>query len=209
MTVLEKGLSFVPTTKPHFFETKIELQRFFRRIRLSNFYRDKPRQSPCTTTVFRPPSSFTPPSNAMPVEILTFEKMVLKDVETLSKGRDYTRFNLTYEENMALQDLKQRRDVVIKAADKGGGIVLQDIDNYKREIRRQLSDQDCYKARANAVLKKAGINTSGPQMFVEPAQFPVKELRFAIQHHLYLLLHSPIQDDVEILHGFEVDRTSS
>ncbi|KAJ1159325.1 hypothetical protein NDU88_011992 [Pleurodeles waltl] len=94
---------------------------------------------------FRPPSSFTPPSTTMPVEILTFEKMVLKDVETLSKEMNYIKFNLTYGENMALQGLKQRRDVIIKAADKGGGIVLQDIDNYKQEILRQLSDQDCYK----------------------------------------------------------------
>ncbi|KAJ1219193.1 hypothetical protein NDU88_006764 [Pleurodeles waltl] len=154
LTVLEKGLSYSPITRPDFFEIKIELQRFFRCIRLSNFYKDNPVQSPCSTTEFRPPSFFYPSFNRHAGEILTFEKMVLKDVETLSKGRNYTRFNFTYEENMALQGLKQRRDVVIKAADKVGGIVLQDIGNYKQEILRQLSDQDCYKTSTTDPTKQ-------------------------------------------------------
>ncbi|KAJ1201273.1 hypothetical protein NDU88_005086 [Pleurodeles waltl] len=81
----------------------------------------------------------------MPVEILTFEKMVLKDIESLSTKRSYVKFNLTYDENIGLKDLREKHDIVIKAAVKGGGIVSQDIKDYQHEILRQLSDKNCYK----------------------------------------------------------------
>ena len=38
----------------------------------------------------------------------------------------------------ALKDLKSRQDIIIKPADKGGQIVLQDRTNYVLEATRQL-----------------------------------------------------------------------
>ena len=46
---------------------------------------------------------------------------------------------------MALQDLKTRDDIIITKADKGGAVVVQDVGDYIKEARRELSDEIFYK----------------------------------------------------------------
>ena len=48
--------------------------------------------------------------------------------------------NLTPGERASLISLRQRTDVVIKPADKGGAVVVWDRNLYKQEAERQLSD---------------------------------------------------------------------
>lgn len=43
-----------------------------------------------------------------------------------------------------IQSLIRRKDLVIRPADKGGGVVLQTKDNYLKEIKRQLQDESTY-----------------------------------------------------------------
>ncbi|KAJ1128634.1 hypothetical protein NDU88_007009 [Pleurodeles waltl] len=63
---------------------------------------------------------------------------------------NYVKYNLSYEENLAL---KKKHDIAIKAADKGGGIVLQDLKDYKHEILSQLSDKNCYREIGSDPMK--------------------------------------------------------
>ena len=44
----------------------------------------------------------------------------------------------------ALKSLKKRKDIVIKAADKGGAVVVWRADLYQKEALRQLSDTSFY-----------------------------------------------------------------
>lgn len=53
--------------------------------------------------------------------------------------------HLNKAEKLALQNLKSNRDLVIRSADKGGGIVLQNYGNYEMEAQRILSDKEYYK----------------------------------------------------------------
>ena len=57
----------------------------------------------------------------------------------------FTKFsNLSSEEWSALKSLKKRKDIVIKAADKGGAVVVWRADLYQKEALRQLSDTSFY-----------------------------------------------------------------
>ena len=52
--------------------------------------------------------------------------------------------NLSTEEWAALKSLSKRKDVVIKAADKGGAAVVWRTDLYRQEAFRQLSNTSFY-----------------------------------------------------------------
>ena len=66
-------------------------------------------------------------------------------ISTKLKFNRYTKFsNLSSEEWSALKSLKKRKDIVIKAADKGGAVVVWRADLYQKEALRQLSDTSFY-----------------------------------------------------------------
>ena len=53
--------------------------------------------------------------------------------------------NLTYKGHTAMEELAKRKDLIIANADKGGVVVITDIDSYFKEANRQLSDTASYK----------------------------------------------------------------
>ena len=57
--------------------------------------------------------------------------------------------NLTKTEIDALQQLSQRNDIIIKKADKGGVVVITDVDYYIRESNQQLNKTNFYKKIPN------------------------------------------------------------
>lgn len=79
-SLLSKGLSYVPTTHPNVLELQTELLSFFHRIRLHTYFLLNPSPTSLTNTPLHPPSTFSPVANMIPGEVLTFEKMVIKDV---------------------------------------------------------------------------------------------------------------------------------
>lgn len=52
--------------------------------------------------------------------------------------------NLTTKEKLALQNLSENLYIIIKPADKGGRIVIQDQEDYLQEAKRLLSDKNTY-----------------------------------------------------------------
>ena len=62
--------------------------------------------------------------------------------------------NLTKGEQKALEELSKRDDITITNADKGGVIVIMDIDKYISEPQRQLNDENNYKKlQADPILQ--------------------------------------------------------
>ena len=66
------------------------------------------------------------------------------DINKLKFNRNTKFSNLSSEEWSALKSLKKRKDIVIKAADKGGAVVVWRADLYQKEALRQLSDTSFY-----------------------------------------------------------------
>ena len=48
-------------------------------------------------------------------------------------------------EQKAMEELAKRKDIIITNADKGGAVVIMDVEKYINEANRQLSDKRNYK----------------------------------------------------------------
>lgn len=152
LSVLNKGLSFVPTTQPNDFDIKVDLFKFFRSIRLREFFattQSSPSQlnwvtpepsNSHTQTLFRPKSDFTPPVNRN-ASIETFCRLVDQDATELLKTKHKFNIhsNLSSEEKKALKDLQTDKSIIIKPADKGGAIVVLNRSDYVNECEKQLT----------------------------------------------------------------------
>ena len=53
--------------------------------------------------------------------------------------------NLTKEERLALNSLRDDTSIIIKEADKGSGVVVWDRKDYLKEAEKQLGDKETYK----------------------------------------------------------------
>ena len=52
--------------------------------------------------------------------------------------------NISYKERQALAELSKTQNIIIKPADKGSAVVIQNLDDYINEGLRQLSDPNFY-----------------------------------------------------------------
>ena len=72
---------------------------------------------------------------------------VKTELQDQIKNNNYTnkKSNLTPGEKEALARLREREDIIISKADKGGAVVIQDIQAYIAEANRQLKDTEFYR----------------------------------------------------------------
>lgn len=79
-----------------------------------------------------------------------FRKLVLQDLDAqkLKKVSDPIHIKRGY------KTLTKRKDIVIRPADKGGGVVIQSKEQYQEEINRQLQDETtCTKLLGNPTIQ--------------------------------------------------------
>ena len=156
-SVLEKGLNYIPTRKHcDEYTAKADCEKFYRRLRLKAHFSSNQEsremdtsQTPVLSvdTTFdslKPKTSnWTPP----PGRFGSLDYYISKcrsEVNKLNFKRHLVTDNLTPGERAALISLRQRPDIVIKPADKGGAVVVWDRNLYKQEAERQLSDSTFY-----------------------------------------------------------------
>ena len=148
-SVLSKGLNFVPISKKSDeFTTRQDVEKFLRRVQLKAFFHNKEDKSDNTEkdafeTLTAKKSKWTPPEGQF-ASIDYFIKKCRHDVHKLKSNCNTKLSNLSKEEWTALINLKNRKDLVIKAADKGGATVVWRTDLYQQEAIRQLSDPTFY-----------------------------------------------------------------
>ena len=144
--LLNKGLSFCPTPKQYNrINFNKDLQTFLRRIKLrAHFGIDNHEHEPTEEEIFgfKQKSNWTPRFNNHTVD--TFIAAVTNDISN-SQIKKCPKDNLTKEERKALQRLKERQDIVITKADKGGATVIWDVEDYIRESERQLNNENFYR----------------------------------------------------------------
>ncbi|CAJ0915856.1 unnamed protein product [Ranitomeya imitator] len=157
LAILQKGLAFCPMYKFNSFELNMDLQRFYRNIRLRVHFSEQPavpnssRQDKTLLELrdlgLQTHSSYMPPRSNPPVE--TFVSLVERDIHTLTREMDRGKFqfhtNLTHAERLSLEQLASDKSLIIKPADKGGATVVMDRSDYLEEVFRQLGDTTVYK----------------------------------------------------------------
>ena len=150
-SVLEKGLNYIPTRKHcDEYTAKADCEKFYRRLRLKAQFSSNqesremdtsqtPVLSEDTTFESLKPktSNWTPP----PGRFGSLDYYISKcrgEVNKLNFKRHLVTDNLTPGERAALISLRQRPDIVIKPADKGGAVVVWDRNGGKTTIRQHL-----------------------------------------------------------------------
>ena len=143
ITLLNKGLTFCP---PQICNDLRDIFLFNRRVRLTHHFNcDTPTTNPSPRDHFHPfksSSGWTPPPGKDPF-IDSFTGNLTTNTVNQPPPTRYGN-SLNTGELQALKDLKLHNDIVIKPADKGGAIVLQNIKRYIEEGLRQLSNPENY-----------------------------------------------------------------
>ena len=52
--------------------------------------------------------------------------------------------NITHEERLALNSLRDDTSIIIKEADKGSGVAVWDREDYLKQAEKQLGDKETY-----------------------------------------------------------------
>lgn len=133
--LLSLGLKFVPTpTRVLPQEIQLSLDSFSRRLKLIYHFR-KSERAPLP---FIPPSSFTPHESILPQSLLTSIDQFYQIPQNINFVPEEN--NLSPLLRKALDTLSKNNNIIIKPADKGSCIVIQDRTDYITEGLRQLSN---------------------------------------------------------------------
>ncbi len=92
--------------------------------------------------IFKPKSDWTPTKIHHSVE--TFCEAVKNEMKNPIEENRYYK-NLTNQEIEEMDELKQRDDLIFTKADKGGALVIMDVNDYIKEADRQLDDTNFYR----------------------------------------------------------------
>ena len=139
ISLLSKGLKFAPTpTGIDRAVLKAELETFGRKLRLKWHFRNSESITPINP--FRRKSKFNPKGVDTAIEM--YLSCLEEEILNLDTNLKYS--NLTKEERIALQNLRNDNTIIIKEADKGSAVVVWDRQDYILEAERQLQDAEVY-----------------------------------------------------------------
>ena len=139
VSVLSKGLQFVPTPK-HINKAKIkeEIEVYGRKLRLMWHFRNDHQEF--DVNPFKKKSKFNPKGDAA---IEMYLSRLEEEILSLDGKISYS--NLTKGERNALYLLCDDPSIIIKEADKRSAVVVWDREDYLREANSQLIDKDVYR----------------------------------------------------------------
>lgn len=154
--ILTKGLSFVPqTSSPDTFECLNDCEEFYRKIRLKAFFANKDYEEDGQMglgedydDMFKDIKNnkltrFDPDAKEFPV-IQRFVDKCRKDIKSTDLKSKSKSSNFSREDWKTLQKLRNRDDIVIKPADKGGQVCVWEKTSYIEEGYKQLGDGQFY-----------------------------------------------------------------
>lgn len=144
ISLLQKGLSFSPTTNPYHPVHRLkDTYLFTRRVRLKHWFQHYD-NNPDPTDIFhslKESSGWTPPPGK-DEELDCYINTIERHIDQLPWKTTHP--NINPQEKQALSDLRGNLDIIIKPADKGGAIVVLNKADYINEANRQLNNVTHY-----------------------------------------------------------------
>ncbi len=202
VSLLEKGLSFVPTPKLSCSDLVAAAETFGLRLKRQTFF-DKSYKSDkifTSETKFIGKSNWCPPDSRLDPEVLACIDGFVQDVSQLEVLPE--RQNLSKSEFESLQKIRKNPDLVFKKADKGSATVIMSRELYIQEGYRQLNNGLHYKKLDQLIfletsdqisqillqLKTEGLLTKKQFEYLKPPSNP-RPRRF------YMLpkIHKPVE----------------
>ena len=143
LSVLTKGLSFVPTpTKTFKQNTNRSWNKFKTRMLTQYFFRNNIHDK---ISSFKKKSNWTPLTPTDNPTLTNFFTRTEQDHISVTIPGRKAYSNLTLQEKSALYNLKNIQSIVIKPCDKGGGICIMNTKDYLTKIHTHLQDRNAYK----------------------------------------------------------------
>ena len=144
ISLLDKGLTFVPTPKISLSPILEAASKFSRRLKIHNYFHSRPQLKHSTKPKYTKKSSWTPSDKIINEDLVNHINQFTKEItETIQIQQENN--NLSVNERKSIKFLKQHPNLVIKKADKGSAVVLLDKANYIQEGLRQLNNSNHYK----------------------------------------------------------------
>ena len=139
INLLSKGLGYAPVpAPPDRSNLNEDLEALARRLRITHHFRNS--RPLGNKHPFKPKSQWIPPEASNPKLEEYIEITMTEEPEERTPKP-----NLAKKEMKILQELAKNKDIVIKKADKGGCIVVQDRSSYVSEGRAHLAGTSTYK----------------------------------------------------------------
>lgn len=141
-------MKFTPACNLSKFKTYISLQKFVRTLNIKKYFLSKPGERSVLTGSTVPSgihsnlankSVFNPPKNDHK-HVEVFKNMVISDLEKMKVRKVGDPAYL----KKGIRALEKNKNVVIRPADKGGGLVIMSKSYYQEEMDRLLSDRKTY-----------------------------------------------------------------
>ena len=190
---MAKGLKFIPKPSKSSKENVDKaLSNFSRRVKLTEFFKSLKIGSDSNHSKFREKSQWTPSDKL--IDDYTLQKLseLIVDVNKIDL-KQYGK-NMSKADYRALKLLKQRKDIVIKPADKGSSTIILNKSDYIFEAYRQLSDSNYYK-KINAPIypKVAGkineiLDKLVDKKFIDDKQYDYLSVKENPRSRLFYLL---------------------
>jgi len=161
ISLLSKGLNFCPTPgEPDRYQLRRDLDKFHVSLRRKLFFDKRftsAQDTQSTSSIeletlsdsdeqpfehfqFSNRSTWSPKGSFQLESLISFNEAILNEYKFPAPSPS----NLTYRERHALAELQKASNIIIKPADKGSAIVIQNIEDYITEGIRQLSDRNFY-----------------------------------------------------------------
>ena len=123
------------------------MEDFYGRIKLKVHFKNPETKARFTEEyIFRKPTNKTWVPNNNHQSIETFIEATRNEINhEIEKTKRPNYSNLSVKEQKALQELQFRDDIVTTDADKGGAVVILDVEDYVKEAERQLHNTNNYK----------------------------------------------------------------
>ena len=124
------------------------MSEFFRRLKLKEFFHENNLEQ--DDSLVRNKSNFEPSkgrNSALDDFITRFKNFPLSNLPTNK------RHNITLEERKALANLQDDHTIIIKEADKGGGIVIMNTAFYREKMLELLANSSFYKTTNDTCSK--------------------------------------------------------
>lgn len=156
ITTLNFGLSFVPSVSSIAADSIFNsFHRLTRKLKLIDYFEKKDE----TPDLIPDKKLFTNPSQWTPKSISIETKKTINELREITEktllkyninDKNYYQFknpkhNLSREQRVCIEKLKNNEDIIIKPADKGGLVCILDKTSYMNEAYRQLNNTKYYK----------------------------------------------------------------
>ena len=190
ISVLSKGLGFLPCNKGNPFEIYKDICLFLRRVNFKLMFFGKTKEPTSGIQMLEmeesqlvdfleentwidsdildppPPSGLANKSQRFPnfsnnKYLQMFLEAITEDIRSIKWDKIEPMVdNLSQSERKTLQELKELSNCIIKPSDKSGNVVLWPENEYLEEINRQLNDDKCYENGRTTPFPTLSIKTT-------------------------------------------------